>query len=67
MKDKIEKLLEEHRVLKQEVWHQLEELNNTNSGELSQTEKEALEQLKNCYRIEYGLRLNFINDLEDLL
>lgn len=64
MKEKIENLKAEHIVLKQEVWHQLEELNNMDGTELSQTEKEALEQ---CYMIEYVLRLNFINELEDLL
>jgi hypothetical protein len=48
MKDKIEKLIAEHKILKQEVWYQLEELNNMSSDKLLQTEKEALEQLKNC-------------------
>jgi hypothetical protein len=67
MKDKIEKLIAEHKILKQEVWHQLEELSNMGSDRLSQTEKEAAEQLKSCYRIEYELRLNFITNLEDLL
>lgn len=63
MKDKIEKLIAEHKILKQEVWYQLEELNST-GGKLSQIEKDAL---KSCCRIEYGLRLNFITDLENLI
>lgn len=67
MKDKIEKLLEEHRVLKQEVWYMLEELNNIDEGKLSQSEKVALEQAKTDHAIEYGLRLNFITDLENLI
>jgi hypothetical protein len=67
MKDKVEKLIAEHKILKQEVWHQLEELNTAGGNKLSKAEKVALEHLKNCHRIEYGLRLNFITDLENLI
>jgi hypothetical protein len=67
MKDKIEKLIVEHKILKQEVWHQLEELNSTDANKLPQIEKDAFEHCKNYYETEYSVRLSFITDLENLI
>lgn len=67
MKDKLEQLIETHKLIKQEVWEELNELNKLDLDKFSAKEKKELQQSINDLSNEYQQRLDFLSDLETLL
>ena len=67
MKGKIEQLIQQHRLAKDEVNNLLEELNQIDSSKLSYQEVDSLEVSKVKLLEEIYLRSVFVTDLESLL
>jgi hypothetical protein len=67
MKEEIENLIAQHRLLKQEVFEELSELSKINDSKISEEEKEALRTSLFCLSNELSVRNSLISDLENLL
>lgn len=67
MKQKIEQLIQHHKLAKQECFELLQELYKLKDSDLSKAEKDGLEIAINRNENEIYLRSVFISDLEDLL
>lgn len=67
MKEQIEKLLLEQKILKQECFELLQELNNLSGNKLSYKEKTILEHSITRTTEEHQLRSVFLIELENLL
>ena len=67
MIEKIQELIDQHKNLKQEIWHMLNELNKLESTKMSKEDEEAFKTSKIELLKEYDLRGVFIHELETLL
>lgn len=63
MIDKIQKLIQEHKNIREEIHFMLNELNQIDEKKM----EESLIFTIKRYEMEYTIRGNFINDLENLL
>lgn len=64
---KTEKLLEEHLLLANETWYQLNEVSKLNTEKFSKKEKIDIENSITELELEYSMRKLFIADLENLV
>ena len=67
MIEKIQELIDQHKNLKQEIWHMLNELNKLESTKMSKEDREAYICSKISLEKEYDIRGVFIHELETLL
>jgi predicted XRE-type DNA-binding protein len=67
MKEEIENLIAQHKLLRQEVFEELSELSKINDSKISKEEKEALNTTIAIRDMEYHLRGSFISELEILI
>ena len=67
MDNRLNNLLENHRLLASETWHQLNELSKANLVDVSVKEISEVELSIQELQLEYSLRRSFINELETLL
>ena len=68
MKNKVKKLIQNHKSICLEVWEELNELNKLlQLDKFSEKETADLQQSINDLTSEYSLRLAFVNELETLL
>lgn len=67
MKEKIQNLIDQHKLFKQECYAFLEELNKVDVIKLSPKENDVLHDSKLVYNEELRWRSIFISELEDLL
>ena len=67
MKEKIEQLIAQHKIYKEEVFTLLQELSLYDYDKLDMYEAEALETRRSFLEEELSLRSSFISDLEGLL
>ena len=67
MKEKIEQLIQEHKLARQETLTFLNELTATNITKMSFEEKELVRKAVIELSVESELRLSIISELEDLL
>ena len=67
MRHKIQELIDQHKNLKQEIWHMLNELNKLESKKMSKEDREAFICSKISLEKEHDIRGCFIHELETLL
>jgi len=67
MKEKIEQLIQHHKLAKQECWELINELRAIGETSLTEDEAKDLNRTIEKYSEEYSWRGVFISDLEDLL
>ena len=67
MEEKIQELIDQHKNLKQEIWHMLNELNKLESTKMSKEDREAFICSKISLEKEHDIRGCFIHELETLL
>lgn len=67
MKDKIIKLLEEHKLLAQENFTQLELISQLDTSKFGEKEKQEITMSITELEFEYSLRKSWISELESLL
>ena len=67
MKERIEQLIQEHKIRLQEVKSFLNELTATNTTKLTFEEKELVRKAVIELSVESDLRLSFLGELENLL
>jgi len=65
--NKLEKLIAEHKLAKEETWEQLNELSKIDTTKFSDKEKKDIEVSVLELQQELSLRNCFISDLQDLL
>lgn len=64
---KLEKLIAEHKLAKEETWEQLNELSKIDTTKFSEKEKKDIEVSVQELQQELSLRNCFLSDLNDLL
>lgn len=67
MEKKIQKLIDNHRILAEEVWDQLNELNKLGLDKFSEKERSELQLSISELQTEYSMRKSFLDELESLL
>lgn len=65
--NKLEKLIAEHKLAKEETWEQLNELSKIDTSKFSEKEKKDIEVSVLELQQELSLRNCFLSDLQDLL
>lgn len=67
MDNKLNELIQTHRLLCSEVFHELNEISKINTSKFSKTDKADIETSIQNLSEELSLRKAFLNDLESLL
>lgn len=67
MKDKLTALIANYRLLSEEVFYELNELNQLDLSKFSDKESKDIKDSINELQQEYSMRKDFLSDLEDLL
>lgn len=67
MKDKLQALLDNHRLISSEIWHELNELSKIDTSKFSDVDARDIEQSIYDLENELVLRKSFVNELETLL
>lgn len=67
MKNKLQELIDNHRLISTEVWHELNELNKIDTSKFSDVDVKDIKQSIYDLENEYRYRKDFLSDLESLL
>lgn len=67
MKNKLQELLDNHRQISTEVWHELNELNKIDTSKFSDVDVKDIKLSVEMLESELSLRKAFLSDLETLL